>query len=255
MLRRLYPQNELKNPFTCRLPDDSSIYTAELRAILLVLKHVYYSEEKSFLILSDSLSSLESILNLKYDHPVLVQISELYTEMTRERRDIFIRVPGHVGIRGNSAADSAAKDALDGDISVELIPFSDLKPRTNKYILELWQSEWDEFPENKLYKIFPVLKECISCPPTNRKEETVMARLPIGHSFFTHSFLLKGEEPPMCIGCDKRLTIEHILLTCSDFIEIRESHFTAQSLRMLFKDISPQKIFNLSKEINILGNK
>ena len=35
-------------------------------------------------------------------------------------------------------------------------------------------------------------------------------------------FLLKGEEPPMCIGCDKRLTLEHILLTCSDFIEIRE---------------------------------
>ena len=77
--------------------------------------------------------------------------------MTREGREIdFIWIPGHVGIRGNSAADSAAKDVLDGDISVELIPFSDLKPRTNKYILELWQSEWDEFPENKLYKIFPV---------------------------------------------------------------------------------------------------
>ena len=119
--------------FTCRLPDDSSVYTAELRAILLALKHVYYSKEKSFLILSDSLSSLESILNLKYDHPVLVQILELYTEVTREGREIvFIWVPGHVGIRGNSAADSAAKDDLDGDISVELIPFSDLKPRTNK---------------------------------------------------------------------------------------------------------------------------
>ena len=66
-------------------------------------------------------------------------------------------------------------DALDGDISVELIPFSDLKSRTNKYILELWRSEWDEFPENKLHKIFPVLKECFVCPRTNRKEETVMA--------------------------------------------------------------------------------
>ena len=166
--------------------------------------------------------------------------------MTRERREIvFIWVPGHVGIRGNSAAGSAANDALDGDISVELIPFSDLKPRTNKYILELWQSE---FLDNKLYKIFPVLKECISCPRKNRKEESVTARLHIGHSFLAHSFLLKGEEPPMFIGCDKRLTIEHILLTCSDFIDIRESHFTAKSLRMLFKDISPEKIFNFLRK-------
>ena len=174
--------------------------------------------------------------------------------MTREGKDIvFIWVPGHVGIRGNSAADSAAKDALDGDILVELIPFSDLKSHTDKYILELWQAEWDEFPENKLYKIFPLLKECISCPRKNRKEETVMARLHIGHSFLTHSFLLKGEEPPMCIGCNKRLTIEHILLTCSDFIEIRESHFRAKSLRILSKDISPEKIFNFLREINIFG--
>ena len=36
----------IKKPFTCWLPDDSSIYTAELRAILLALKHVYYSKEK-----------------------------------------------------------------------------------------------------------------------------------------------------------------------------------------------------------------
>ena len=69
-----------------------------------------------------------------------------------------------------------------------------------------------------------------------------MARLHIGHSFLTHSFLLKGGEPPMCIGCDKRLTIEHILLTCSDFIEIRESHFTAKSLRMLFTDIHLKRV-------------
>ena len=59
----------------------------------------------------------------------------------------------------------------------------------------------------------------------------------------------------MCIGCDKRLTIEHILLTCSDFIEIRESHFTAKSLRMLFQDILPEKIVNFLKEINIFGKK
>ena len=68
-------------------------------------------------------------------------------------------------------------------------------------------------------------------------EESVICRLHVGRSYVTHSFLLKGEEPPMCIACDKRLTMEHILLTCSDFIKIRESHFTAQSLLVLFQEI------------------
>ena len=46
----------------------------------------------------------------------------------------------------------------------------------------------------------------------------------------------------MCIGCDELLTIEHLLITCSDIIKIRESHFTAQSLRVSFQEISPEKI-------------
>ena len=57
-------------------------------------------------------------------------------------------------------------------------------------------------------------------------------------------------EPPMCIGWDELLTIEHILLTCSDLIEIRESHSTAQSLCVSFQEISPE-VFNFLKEINI----
>ena len=77
-------------------------------------------------------------------------------------------------------------------------------------------------------------------PRKNRKEETVMARLHIGHSFLTHSFLLKGEELPMCIGCDEHLTIEYISITCSNLIETRES----QSLHVLFQEVSLEKTFN-----------
>ena len=63
-----------------------------------------------------------------------------------------------------------------------------------------------------------------------------------------------SEEPPMCMGCDELLTIQHILLTGSDLIEIRKSHFTAQSPRELFQEISPEKIFNFLKDIYIFGN-
>ena len=51
----------------------------------------------------------------------------------------------------------------------------------------------------------------------------------------------------MCISCDALLTIKHILLICSDLIEIRQSHFT-----VLFQ-ILPEEIFNFLKGINIFG--
>ena len=84
-------------------------------------------------------SSLQAIFNLKYDHPILVQLLEVYMELTSDwRKTVFIWVPDHVGIRGNSAAVSAAKDAHDGDISDELTSFADVKSRMNKYLLVLW---------------------------------------------------------------------------------------------------------------------
>ena len=93
------------------------------------------------------------MFNFKCDHPFLVHILELCRDSTKDGKEIvFTWVPGH--------ADSAAKDALVGDISVELVPFSDIKASTNKYILDLWQLEWNEFLENKLHKIFPDLRQC-----------------------------------------------------------------------------------------------
>ena len=102
-------------------------------------------------------------------------------EFTRERREIvFIQIPGHVAIRGDLAAGSAAKDALVSNSSDELSPFSDSKSRVNKYVFELWHSEWDEFPRNRLHKILPQLKDCITCPQTSRREETVISGLRVG---------------------------------------------------------------------------
>ena len=148
---------------------------------------------------SDSLSSLQAIHNRKYDVAILTKVHELHSNLLQDEKEIlFVWVPGHVGIRGNPAADTAAKDALDGDISDELISFSDLKSQMSEYIMELWQHEWDKWPDNTLPQLRPKLNDYHPSCRTNRREETVSARLHIGHSYLTPSFLLK-ERNVQCV--------------------------------------------------------
>ena len=41
---------------------------------------------------------------------------------------------------------------------------------------------------NKLHEVFLQLNDCIACPWSNRREETLFSRLHIGHSYITRSF-------------------------------------------------------------------
>ena len=66
-------------------------------------------------------------------------------------------------------------------------------------------------------------------------------------------FLLKGDEQTVCIPCDEPLTVEHIVLSCADLIEVIKKYFTATSLKVLFQSVSLNGIFELLKEINVFN--
>ena len=51
-----------------------------------------------------------------------------------------------------------------------------------------------------------------------REKKTVLYRLHIGHSYLTHSFILRTEEAPDCFACNVPITVKHILIECTDFI-------------------------------------
>ena len=63
-----------------------------------------------------------------------------------------------------------------------------------------------------------------------RKGDTVLNKLHIGHSYLTHSFLLKKEEPPVCVACNTIITIKDILIGCADLVEVRKKYFEEGSL-------------------------
>ncbi|GFN82096.1 tick transposon [Plakobranchus ocellatus] len=59
-----------------------------------------------------------------------------------------------------------------------------------------------------------------------RKQETVMCRLRVGHTWLTQSYLLKNEEQPFCYACDSLYTVRHISLECPDFQDTRRKNFS-----------------------------
>jgi hypothetical protein len=53
----------------------------------------------------------------------------------------------------------------------------------------------------------------------------VIHRLRVGHSHLTHSYLLKKEQAPISESCLVPLTIEHVLISCSEYSVLREKYF------------------------------
>ena len=95
-----------------RLSDNSSIFTAEAKAIDIVLYHIRDQPEKQFIIYSDSLSVLRSLKNLDHRNPLIQQIFRKCNYLSAFQEILFCWLPNHTNIRGNELADLEAKSAL-----------------------------------------------------------------------------------------------------------------------------------------------
>ena len=73
-----------------RLPDNSSIFTAEAKAIDIALYHIRDQPEKQFIIYSDSLSVLRSHKNLDHRNPLIQQIFRKYNYLSSFEEIIFV---------------------------------------------------------------------------------------------------------------------------------------------------------------------
>ena len=122
-----------------------------------------------------------------------------------------------MGTSGNERADSAAKTALQNDVSECLISYTDAYQYISQYVGDLCQSVWDTAVNNKLYATKPLIGEQPSAYISVHRDKFVLSRLKLGHSYLTHSYLLQGEPPPECVTCNCLLTISHILVDCIEY--------------------------------------
>jgi ribonuclease HI len=236
-----------------RLRDKMSVFSAELDAILLALNYAQVSNNRYFVIYSDSKSSLQSLRSSAENNSYVAHILEkLKTLFDSNKHVVFCWVPSHVGIVGNEAADTAAKDALGKRVTPVIIPHTDIKQYINAYIHKLWQTSWGEEIHNKLNPIKPTIGDWKSAYRPIRREETVLCRVRIGHTRLTHSFIMKGEDKPVCANCNCPLTIKHLLVECRQHARLRCLYLNNNVLIAdIFKNISMSNLIKYLKEIDI----
>ena len=210
--------------------------------------------DNRFVIFSDSKSVLQAILS-KWEHPTIKIVMEhLHFIHSVDKEIVFCWVPSHMGIQGNERADKAAKEALSKDVTECLVSYTDARQYIGEHVKKQWQTEWDLAVNSKLHAIKPLIGEQPSASRSVRKEEVVMSRLRLGHSYLTHSYLMKGEPPPERLTCQCRLTIEHVLVECIEYDFFRPIYFGNHViLKDIFDNVSADAIISFMKRTHLFN--
>jgi len=148
---------------TVRLPDNASIFTAEIHALDMALDMIRRTRSKDYVVFSDSLSSLQAIESCKIEYPPILKIMKDHNQLTNSGKSItFCWIPSHVGIRGNEDADIAAKAGLDVATTNMRFPVSDLLTCANQLCVREWQKLWNQCTSSKLYSVQPAICRSVS---------------------------------------------------------------------------------------------
>ena len=257
-----FPDLLNKPILSARIPDNASIFTAETMAILKSLDFIQISQrrDRRFIIFCDSKSVLETISNQETKNPLMIKLLDKLQDLKNSNIIKFCWIPSHVGIHGNNVADAGAKAACNSpDISEIKIPFTDFLPKVRIYVKNLWINRFTSLHNNarsiKLYEINPSIKPfCLN--GLTRKDEVILHRVRIGHTRFTHSYVMEGGDinfPPLCYYCSNfRLTVKHLLIECTHFFVSRSRYFNgARDMGDLFQRFSHKHILSFLKETHL----
>ena len=104
--------------------------------------------------------------------------------------------------------------------------------------------EWDDavIVSNKLHEILPKLSDKLLSFSKTRKEDTILNRLHIGHSYLIHSFLLKKKSPLFVLCAIHHYSQTNLGRVC--WFNLAEASNILRSLYSLFWNATPDKMFD-----------
>ena len=112
-----------------RIPDDSTIFTAEAKAVDLALDFINTCD-------ANNKTVLKAMNHTSSKNPQIQKLLEKCHELLTYKEIVLCWLPSHIGIQGNEIVDKQAKTSLSLEPTSFKIPFSNFKPSINKYILE-----------------------------------------------------------------------------------------------------------------------
>jgi len=169
------------SPISYHIRNMASVFTAELMVIFSCLSQLtQLPPHCRFLLLTDSLSSLQSLSNPCSTNPSIQRIYlTLHSLHSVGSQITIIGIPGHIGFPKHDAVDKAAKQAT-------FFP----KNHYHTLILQSWNLFWKTQPPNKLLLIKQIPSPWYFSNRDSKREEIILTCSRIGHSRVTHSCLL-----------------------------------------------------------------
>ena len=255
----------LNNKVRGTLPIETSVFTAELYAIHKALLIIENSTPIRWTIFTDSQASLQAIAQQNPQHPLIKSIQTLLIQLQDQQKKVyFCKVPSHVGIIGNEMADRTANESQNvPGLYTTYVPQRDYHHSFRKYTMKKWQTYWDHLDDgveedrrNKLKIVKPNVKPWNNIPGRNRKYETKITRLRIGHTRLTNSYHMSRGRPPECIYCGTSpLTTKHLLIECRATKNIRDRLKLPSDLQRLLGEKCPvTSLIKYLIELNVLDD-
>lgn len=219
------PSSKIILNYKC--PSISSVFTAESIALLEAILFVDSHNLDNSIILTDSKSSLQSIISCpfrtKSRFPIIFKIREaLFRCKNRNINVVLAWIPGHSGIPGNETADSCAKQAIFSGSEEHLKIFAhDLCSAPSVHLATSWSRMWhvskllkgkhygDLQPEIPLRPWFFKFKKA------SKTSTSILCRLRLGHicsPVFLAKIRVRNQSLCEC-GLDDG-NVEHLLFSC-----------------------------------------
>lgn len=201
----------------CRLPRHASSTAAEVAGLHLAVDLL--SEELPGVPAAILCDSKAALLGLQRPESASLGVALLSTRLTALQdagHPVSLHwIPAHVGIPGNEAADTLAKDAHH-----TTVPLSRAVTEGDFTGLRLRRHLATHHPDKRV---------ALGCPPRPlpqrglaRRETSLLLRLRIGCSWTAaRSYRLGRATSPACSSCGEPETIEHLLLACPAYLQQR----------------------------------